>query len=217
MNHLTLEALARLVDETPTRQEREHLEGCGACRAELEALNEERSELASLPALEPSADAWPQLEARLQEEGLIRHEDRWSLSPGWMRAAAAALLFFAGGASGFAMRGMDGAGAGPAVGGDTHLVADREPRSVEDAERAVQRAQDAYLAALSDYAEMTNAPMVGDPAARLAALDNIVLTTQAALDEAPADPVLNGYLFTALAQRDAMTRELARGRNDPWF
>lgn len=219
MSHLTLEALARLLDEAPTRDEREHLEGCAACRAELQALEEERAELASLPALEPSADAWPELEVRLRDEGLIRHEDRWSLSPGWMRAAAAALLFFVGGASGFAMRGMDGAGTGPVTGGagNARLVADRAPQSVEDAERAVQRAQEAYLAALSDYAELTNEPTVGDPAARLAALDNIVLTTQAALDEAPADPVLNGYLFTALAQRDAMTRELARGRNDPWF
>lgn len=220
MSHMSLEALARLVDETPTQEEREHLERCASCRAELEALREQRDALASLPALEPSADAWSELETRLRDEGLIR-DDRWSLSPVWMRAAAAATLFFLGGASGFAMRGLDNRGQnGTFTGdGDVQLVADRpgEARSLEEAERNVQRAQDVYLAALADYAELTNAPAVGDPAARLAALDNIVLTTQAALDEAPADPVLNGYLFTALAQRDAMTRELSRGQGDPWF
>ena len=43
---------------------------------------------------------------------------------------------------------------------------------------------------------------------RLAALEGIVLTTRAALNEAPADPVINGYHLTALEQRDALLREL---------
>jgi hypothetical protein len=43
---------------------------------------------------------------------------------------------------------------------------------------------------------------------RLAALEGIVLTTRAALDDAPADPVINGYHLTALEQRDAILRQI---------
>ncbi len=212
--HIDLETLARLVDEAPDASERAHLEACEACRAELEALRRQKDELASLPALEPAADAWPALEARLRDEGLIRNRAKGGAST-WLRAAAAAAIFLLGGATGFAVRDA-GHGAGyPALRGAR--LASLDTPTLEEAERAVQEAQELYLAALADYAELTNAPAVGDPAARLAALDNIVLTTQTALNEAPADPVLNGYLFTALAQRDVMTRELARDEGDPWF
>ena len=47
-----------------------------------------------------------------------------------------------------------------------------------------------------------------DPVNRLAALEGIVLTTRAALNEAPADPVINGYHLTALEQRDAILRQI---------
>jgi len=211
--HIDLETLARLVDEAPDASERAHLDACEACREELEALRRQKDELASLPALEPAADAWPALEARLRDEGLIRATAKSGAST-WLRAAAAAAIFLLGGATGFAVGDAGHGGAYPALGG-AHFAALDTP-TLEEAERAVQEAQELYLAALADYAELTNAP-AGDPAARLAALDNIVLTTQTALNEAPADPVLNGYLFTALAQRDVMTRELARDEGDPWF
>ena len=48
---------------------------------------------------------------------------------------------------------------------------------------------------------------------RLAALEGIVLMTGAALSEAPADPVINGYHLTALEQRDALLRQIDR-RNE---
>ena len=57
-----------------------------------------------------------------------------------------------------------------------------------------------------------------DPLNQLAALEGIVLTTRAALEEAPADPVINGYHLSALGQRDAILRQIdARADEEPWF
>jgi hypothetical protein len=48
----------------------------------------------------------------------------------------------------------------------------------------------------------------------MAALESIVLTTRAALNRAPADPVINGYHLTAVAEREAMLRRLAAATAD---
>ncbi len=216
--HLTLETLARLVDEAPNRDESAHLERCERCRTELEGLRDQKEDLANLPAIQPTRDAWDTLEVRLRAEGLIRDRVRRSLSPAWTRAAAAVVLFLAGGATGFAMRGVAAPAAGPVAAvpaGSAHEAA--QPRTVQQADQVLQAAQEAYLSALSNYAELTDQPTSGDPAVRMAALDNIVLTSQAALDRAPADPVINGYLLTALAQRDAMTRQISQRQRTPVF
>lgn len=214
--HLTIETLARLVDEAPTRDESAHLERCERCRTELEGLRDQKEDLANLPAIQPTMDAWDSLETRLRAEGLIRTPVRRSLSPAWMRAAAAVVLFLGGGAAGFAVRGAAPPATGPVATtpGTTQAA---KPRTVQRANQALQAAQEAYLSALSNYAELTDQPTAGDPAVRLAALDNIVLTSQAALDRAPADPVINGYLLTALAQRDAMTRQISQDQRTPVF
>lgn len=86
-------------------------------------------------------------------------------------------------------------------------------------EEAVARLRDAertYLSALSRYADLSGRTAAPDPLARLAALESIVATTRAALGQAPADPVLNGYHLTAVAQRDAMLRQLAASA-DTWY
>jgi hypothetical protein len=215
--HLTLETLARLVDEAPTRDESAHLERCERCRTELDGLRDQKEDLANLPAIQPTVDVWDSLEARLRAEGLVRDPVRRSLSPAWMRAAAAAVLFVAGGATGFAMRGFGAPTGGPPAATPVASQSTTKPGDVQQAQQALQAAQEAYLSALSNFAEMTDQPTSGDPAVRLAALDNIVLTSQAALDRAPADPVINGYLLTALAQRDAMTRQISQDRRTPVF
>ena len=60
-----------------------------------------------------------------------------------------------------------------------------------------------------------------DPLNRLAVLEGIVLTTGAALREAPADPVINNYHLTALGQREALIRQIERmdrvRSDDEWF
>jgi hypothetical protein len=54
------------------------------------------------------------------------------------------------------------------------------------------------------------------PAARLAALEGILLSTGAALEAAPADPMINGYYLSAIGQREAMLRQIAAA-GEPWY
>ena len=233
MPHLTLEALARLVDEAPTTTEREHLAECRACREELEALREQTDTLGALPKMAPPPDLWPELRTRLRDEGLVRRgKTRARISPALTRLAAGLALFLAGGAAGFAARGPVAEPTGQAVAtapapeqadptatdADAQrpgtLALDAGP-GIGDVGAEVERTQEAFAAALDRYM-MANSTEAPDPAARLAALDNIVLTTAEALNESPADPVINSYHLTAVAQRNELLRQIAAS-GDPVF
>jgi hypothetical protein len=218
MQHLTLETLARLVDESPDRREQAHLDGCAGCRAELEALEEQCRALAALPSLVPGPDHWPELRSRLQREGMLR--ERHFPRPAVRRVAAAALLFLAGGGTGYALRGptLPGSTADPPVLAVEENSQAPDPTALPgpDAGRDVETAGEAFMAALDHYMASTGVE-VADPAARLAALDNIVLTTAEALNEAPTDPIISGYHLSALAQRNAVLRQLAAGGRQPVF
>ncbi|HEX7118439.1 MAG TPA: hypothetical protein VF212_06605 [Longimicrobiales bacterium] len=219
MSHLTLEALARLVDEPPTAAEASHLEACAGCRRELDALIGQTVALRDLPdLLPPPADAWPALAGRLHREGLLSKGRRFRRPAlPFARIAAAAVIFVVGGAAGFAARG----------GVDRSTLAAREPAApprsiqpvsdVEDAARRLAEAEASYRAALAQYTQLAGAEPGADPIARLAALDHIVLTTRQALREAPADPVINGYHLTALAQREATMKQLVRATDRIWY
>jgi hypothetical protein len=223
MPHLKLEVLARLVDEAPDPVERAHLDACVACQDELAALRDQTESLSLLPELMPPPDAWPAVQRRLRAEKLSRRGPRWRPGPAALRTAAAIVLFMAGGAMGYAVRGpIDGGAdtvaaagspAAPATAGQEVALSAEEP-VVGDAESPaslsleVERTEEMFASALDRYmrASGTDAP---DPAARLAALDNIVLTTAEALHAAPADPVINSYHLTAVAQRRELLRQLA--------
>ncbi len=221
MLHLTLEALARLVDEAPDVHEEAHLADCSVCREELVALRGQTEALSTLPKLMPPPDAWPALSDRLRAEGLVRAERRRMPGPGMIRAAAAIALFLLGGAAGFVARGPVEGGAQPLAGaletepgvrGGTGAV---PGESAVELSQEVERTEELFASALDRFmqASGTRAP---DPAARLAALDNIVLTTAEALNESPADPVINSYHLTAVAQRKALLRQLSTS-TDPVF
>src|SRR5688572_24721062 len=104
MPHLTIETLARLMDEQASPAETAHLELCDECSRELEGLKADAAALAALPELEPSAAQWEGIETRLRNEGLIeiprsrsRVEVEIYLSRRWLRPAlqlAAALAIF---------------------------------------------------------------------------------------------------------------------------
>jgi hypothetical protein len=216
MQHLSTETLARLVDESPAHLERVHLETCAACRCELQALQEQTAALAELPLLDAPSRGWPLLKARLAHEGLLHHAPASAEHPRWnrphlLRAAAYVGLFLLGGAGGLAV-GRAGSGDGWAADQPAAL-----PQTSEVAARHLQEAELAYLAALAHYQELSGVTRGTDPAARLAALEGIVLTTRAALEAAPADPVINGYYLTAIGQRDAVLRQIAQTTEDPWF
>lgn len=221
MTHLTLEVLARLVDEAPGSDEEEHLRSCPACRGELEALKTQTEMLGSLPDLRPPRGDWEILEARLAREGLLRNGGSLSgerFPPaGWMRLAAALVLFLAGtGVGAAAVRG--GPDAEP-VAGD--LAAVERIRTPEEAADAVRQAEEFYILALSRYRELfeTREPGAssGDPAERYAALEGILAASRAAVREAPADPFINGILVSTLAERQATLRQISTTGDGNWF
>jgi hypothetical protein len=231
MQHLMPETLARLVDEAPGDDETRHLAECGACRAELEGMRADAAALANLPMIEPPPTEWPELEARLLDEGLIR---RHAGAPRWAalgRAAAAVALFALGTATGtFLLRGSApvaergavlantlGTGVPVRNGQEPMLVRAAEPANADEALLLYRQAEAVYLDALTRVAELGGQAESGDPLARLAALESIAAITRSALDESPADPVINGYHLTALAQREATLRQIAATKSDRWF
>lgn len=201
MQHLNDEELARLVDDEPTDEEVAHLELCATCSSELDALRLQTEMLRELPDLEPPAHLAARLRAVMALEGLrlsSRHRVRSSL-----RIAASIALFVAGGLAGYLGRGV--------VAAEAPASADRSPpTTLTEAAQRVEEAEARYTDALAAYARLGGSIPAADPVSRLAALEGIVLMTGAALDEAPADPVINGYHLTALEQRDAILRQLER-------
>lgn len=110
MQHLTCEALARLVDEPPLPHEAAHVRDCLVCRRELEEMREQTLALAALDDPEPPPGGWAALEAALREEGLISTAvPARAGGGGWwegrplLRMAAALALFLLGGAAGAAL------------------------------------------------------------------------------------------------------------------
>ena len=214
MEHLTRETLARLVDEEPQATEREHLDACESCADELAALSDQTAALETLPEIMPPVGDWEVLEARLRSEGLVGDPaplSRLGLArtPAWMPAAAALVLFLAGTATGAALMARE-------VEERALTVAS----SVEEAAGAVRDAEERYVTAISAYREMLAAEGANDPGvdpySRFAALEQLVSVSQAAVRQAPADPFLNGFLASALAERDAAAR-LVSLTDDNWF
>jgi hypothetical protein len=277
MSHLSLETIARLVDEQPSALDNAHLESCSLCREELDAMRADIAALGVMPVLEPSPTAWAGIEQRLAAEGLLAApRGRHTLLFGgtgsnggaavWLaRAAAVAFIFLGGALVGRALptaapgtqpdlqaRITNGAqdAAQPGTQGGTRQVAaaSEDPKAAEDNEaprvsdplpsastqapvrvaatdpasesgsdalRTLQAAEDTYFSALTQYSEKAGTE-VSDPNARLAALEGIVLTTRAALAQSPTDPVINGYHLTALAQRDAMLKQIKATPATSW-
>jgi hypothetical protein len=221
MEHLIPETLARLVDELPSAAEREHLEACDPCAAELDAMRRQSDVLGRLPDMRPSPGDFDALEARLAAEGLIQVGSRTgypelAVTPRWMRRAAAIALFAAGAGTG----GLATARLLPA--GEAQLAAARaaDPTAalaqVEEAERD-------YVAALVQYRQLVGEAdpdaTAGDPAVRYQALEHLVRAGQAAVRQAPADPFLNGLLASALAEQEAVSRRISTrdGSQDGWY
>ncbi len=218
MEHLTTETLARLVDDTPDADERAHLEACAICATELRAFRDQTRALGSLPELLPPRGDWSILEARLRSEGLLRDQGlmaRLTLTrtPVWMRAAASALLFAVGvlSGAGWANQSATGGVAVPVV---------AETSDIDEAAEQVQAAERSYVEAMSQYRAILAASgaddEAADPYSRYAALEHLVLVSQAAVRQAPGDPFLNGFLASALAERDAAAR-LVSTSSGGWF
>jgi hypothetical protein len=218
MEHLTIEALARLVDEPAGPEETKHLAKCEACATELAALRGQTESLAALPEIVPPLGDWKVLEAKLRSEGLVRDPGLFeklglARTPAWMPAAAAVVLFLGG--TGF------GATLTSRAGGASNLAVPAVGLTVEDAASAVRAAEAQYVSAVSRYRELIDEQGGGsggvDPVSRYAALEHLVSVSQAAVRQAPGDPFLNGFLASALAERDAAARLVSASSRDNWF
>ncbi|MCH1571834.1 MAG: hypothetical protein L7S64_10865, partial [Longimicrobiales bacterium] len=105
----------------------------------------------------------------------------------------------------------------PGMQEDTSLMADRVV-SVEDAASAVRMAEQQYVSAVTEYRQLLadDGGVAVDPINRFAALEHLVRVSQAAVRQAPGDPFLNGFLASAMAERDAALRMVSSGQ-DNWF
>ena len=232
MEHLNNEVLARLVSETPSPEEEQHLESCAVCRIELKGLRNQTESIGSLPDLRPPTGDWEALEARLVSEGLVRSSgialqaSRW-WSSGWLQAAAALVLFIGGTALGSGVlargEGDNFAQGGPPPGLELIPVGlQTQPVSnLADAAVAVNTAEQQYMLALLQYRQILDAQgepaSIGDPTARLAAIEAILAASRAGIQQAPADPYVNGVLVSALAEREAFLRNASLTSADGVF
>jgi hypothetical protein len=230
MEHLTPETLARLVSEAPDARERRHLNECSDCRAELEAMEGQTLALGRLPDLRPPLGDWTILEARLASEGLVRPDRsfmRMASTPAWMKVAATILLFLGGTGLGVGLASRGGVPGVPASGGaalpaTTYALTSTAARSLPEAEAAVRLAERRYMDALVQYRQLMDTEVGAQgttPESRLAALEYLVAAGQAALEQAPADPIINGFLASALAERQATREATLRqvGSADDWY
>jgi hypothetical protein len=85
MMHCTMDDLVALRDGEGTARARAHLETCGDCRAELDALYQRVAQLKALPALRPPRDRWDAVRAEL----VAAQHRRRRVWGGWSLAAAA--------------------------------------------------------------------------------------------------------------------------------
>ncbi len=93
--------------------------------------------------------------------------------------------------------------------------------NLADAADAVNRTERQYMDALLRYRQILDSQgdptFIGDPTIRFAALEAIVAAGRAAVQQAPADPFLNGVLVSALAERQALLRTASLSPSDRVF
>src|SRR5438552_9578457 len=79
MMHCTMDDVLALAAGEGSAWARQHVAGCAACRAELEALYQRVARLKALPARRPARDRWPAVrDAVLDERRRRRERDRKS-------------------------------------------------------------------------------------------------------------------------------------------
>jgi len=220
MSHLSPERLAALVDEPPTAAELAHLAGCAECARER-ATYRNLVELAvsNSASIASPLTSWEALRPALSRDGIIDGGTRTPIATRpigrpWLQAAAAVLLV-AGGTIG----GRMSAGASPvpvrtlakATPSSTTTDSAAHFHSVEDARAAQSQAQLLYQNATAFIAQQDTTAPAESPAGmrtRLAALDRARRVLGEALNEAPSDPVINGYYLSTIGQREATIRQM---------
>ncbi|HEU0016357.1 MAG TPA: hypothetical protein VFQ45_21940 [Longimicrobium sp.] len=217
MQHLTLEDLARLVDEAAEPHEAEHLRGCLVCRRELAELRSQTEALGALPDPEPTPAAWLALEARLRSDGLIRGAAplpaRGVRFHPVLRIAAALVLFLAGGVAGAAL--WRGGGAAPLASGPATLPASRAVASPSMAMPVVSPVESgAAEAAPAGVRLVGNGTGADNAAARPAGRRRAPLrVTRAEAQEAARELVRAQAAYLAALERYAAIADPASGND----
>jgi len=218
--HLNREQISALLDDLPGTRGGglEHLSGCPECAHEYEQMSRMRMALSGLPEMDPPAREWDAVRERLGLEPLTGADvtPRGRRAMGWpLQAAAVIALFAAGLMVGQRIdRGADGTS--PAVAsGELGIPAGEEPRADAESLRAIEPAE-AYLRTVADLQQLRTgfertAPRPTSPEAfaeRITHLDAMIDASRDALREAPADPVLNNFLFQLVDEREDLAGEL---------
>jgi len=229
--HLSIERISAFLDEPWADREAErHLETCDECRAESERLSRMRMALSALGELDPLANEWAKIEARLgavpamsgvtprARPGLGRR----LLSNGPLQAAAALALFAGGVLAGLQFTSGTGSPAGgvsPATGELPAVVsAGGEDRAVQNVLSEIEELR-APLRSVSDEGEAGSGDVAADfdaiQAARLAArLDGLIQAMQERLEGAPDDPFASAYLIELMDERARLAEAIERSVYD---
>lgn len=221
VSHLSTERLAALSDESPSAAELAHLAACADCARER-AVYQNLLELASADSARLGAPltSWERLAPALVTDGVIDSgrplptlaRNRRLRGP-WLQVAAAVLLL-----AGGMMAGRYTAGATVLPVGysarASATVTDSVPHfaSIEEARAAQAQSQLTFQTATAFLAQRDTTNGVSESPAtirtRLATLDRVREVVGEALNDAPYDPVINGYYLTTVGQREATLRQL---------
>lgn len=226
MQHLPIERLAELADGVPNAAEQQHLDECAMCSAELVAYGRVVSMAADeRRRIAPPVSNWGSLSAELRQQGVITTKAEANarklfvakVSRMMWRAAAGLVILTSGILTGRLSAGMPLRTAlalesvGAVEGTQVAMSAD-EFSSTASAMQTLQKAQQDYERAMLFLA--THDTSTTDAATEayrttLAALDEMAETSLRAMNEAPADPIINQVYFTTLGARNMTLGKLA--------
>lgn len=214
--HLSREQISVLLDDprgVPAGLE--HLDQCGECARDYEQMSRMRMALSGLPEIEAPAGEWLAVQARLGIEPVTGSPVRptWRRAMGWPLQAAAVIALFAAGLM-VGQRLDTGPVDRPAV-----SVATNGEEGLPSPENGVALAAeptDAYLRTVADLQQLRagfneSAQLRTGPEAfveRITHLDAMIEASREALREAPADPVLNNFLFQLVDEREDLAGQL---------
>ena len=212
-DHLNREQISALLDEPAgVSGGLDHIDQCPDCAREYEQMSRMRMSLSGLPELEAPAGEWDAIQEKLglAPVGGPVAPSIWRRAAAWPLQVAAVLALFAAGlmvgqrissnadAPQPTVAGLDGATA----------TAPESSLAIEPAEAYLRTVAD--LQQHRDGFDESGANPLGPAAVaeRITHLDGMIDASRAALREAPADPVLNNFLFQLVDERDDLAVQL---------
>ena len=220
--HLTKEQISALLDDPQgAGEDAKHVAGCAECAREFEQMSRMRMALSGLTDLAPPAGEWEAVQKRLglAPSAPAAGAPHWRRALSWSLQAAAVIALFAGGL----MVGQR-IGSGPEGGDVPPSVATSDGVTIPGAagssaapESALEiEPTEAYLRTVADLQQLRDLhaealPVSASPEAyteRITHLDAMIDASRDALREAPADPVLNNFLFQLVDERESLAGQL---------